>query len=727
MRTFCLTVLVLLASTLSAQKSDELNFVSGIDQFDDIRHQLPEYLKHHANDLLHQRQEKVANLSTLEDLARRKQYLREVMTRDLGGFPERTPLNPKVTGVIDRGAYRIEKIIFESQPRFYVTANLYVPKTGRPPYPAVLFPLGHELGAKSHNTWQQMLGSLATKGYVALAWDPIGQGERIQIYDEDFEDSKVRSSTTEHTVQGIQCLLAGDHVARYTIWDGIRALDYLLSRPEVDSKRVACTGNSGGGTHTTYLSALDDRIQVAAPSCYISSWHQMLRTIGPQDAEQVFPNWLKDGLDYPDFIYAFAPKPFRILSAIRDFFPIAGARETFDEAKRVYERIGAADKLTMFEADDGHGYTYPRRMAGYAWFGRWLAGEEDSRPEPKIEIDSAQELACTPTGQVANLPDAETVFSLNRKRVEQIRRPQLSPDQLRSELRELSGFAPAQGPVAYRSFGTVQRDGYRVEKLVYESEPGIQIPALLFSQGDGASKKPALVYVNGRGKAAGVVEDIEPFVKSGFVVLSLEPRGTGETRPGTDNNATDFDRYFGDYDNAMTALLIGKTMPGMRTGDIFRGIDLLETRPEVDGANVYGFGKDAGAVPMLYAAVLDGRIRRLALEGMLISYDWVVKHKIHRQIFEQIVPSALKYFDLPDLIAALAPRPVWMVNAADALGQTAPLAELRAEYAVATRAFTDAHAGDQLHLASRGPEEGLFSVYRDLVHVAAGSGPGAGR
>src|SRR5207253_3085079 len=80
----------------------------------------------------------------------------------------------------------------------------------------------------------------------------------------------------------------------------------------------------------------------------------------------------------------------------------------------------------------GHGYTYARRMAGYAWFGRWLAGEEDHRPEPKIEIASAQELACTPTGQVVNLPDAETVFSLNRKRVEQIRRPQLSPDQLRS-------------------------------------------------------------------------------------------------------------------------------------------------------------------------------------------------------------------------------------------------------------------------------------------------------
>src|SRR5579863_687908 len=293
MRAFSIAVIALAAAVVpvTAQESNELNFLSGLDEFEHINEMLPVHLKRHAMELLEKREKEVASLASLDDLARRKAYLREVMLRDLGGFPERTPLNARVTGVLDRGDYKIEKIIFESQPRFYVTANLYVPETGRPPYPAILYPLGHELGAKSHDTWQQMLGSLAKKGYVALAWDPIGQGERIQIYDEDFEDSKVRASTTEHTVQGIQCLLIGDHIARYTIWDGIRALDYLLSRPEVDAKRVACTGNSGGGTHTTYLSALDDRIQVAAPSCYISSWRQMLHSLGPQDAEQVFPNW----------------------------------------------------------------------------------------------------------------------------------------------------------------------------------------------------------------------------------------------------------------------------------------------------------------------------------------------------------------------------------------------------------------------------------------------------
>ncbi len=258
------------------------------------------------------------------------------MLEAVGGLPERTPLNARVTGTLDRGDYKIEKIIFESQPRFFVTANLYLPKKGSPPYPAILFPLGHELGGKSHFAWQQVLGSLARRGYVALAWDPLGQEERMQFFDPDWNDSKFFASTVEHTELGAQCMLVGDALARYTIWDGIRALDYLLSRPEVDRTRVGATGNSGGGTHTTYLSALDDRIAVAAPSCYTNSWRVLLDALGPQDAEQVFPGWLKKGMDFPDFIYSFAPKPFLVLSAIRDFFPIGGARETFAEATSAF-------------------------------------------------------------------------------------------------------------------------------------------------------------------------------------------------------------------------------------------------------------------------------------------------------------------------------------------------------------------------------------------------------
>jgi len=291
-------------------------------------------------------------------------------------------------------------------------------------------------------------------------------------------------------------------------------------------------------------------------------------------------------------------------------------------------------------------------------------------------------------------------------------------DVLRARVRELTGYETGPGPVSLRSYGTLARDGYHIEKLVYESEPGIQVPALLFTPDTGgSSRKPALVYLNGRGKAAGVADDVEPFVKSGFVVLSIDARGMGETRWRNDNNPTDFERHFGDYDSAMTAILIGKTMPGMRAQDITRGIDLLAVRSDVDASNIFGFGKDAGAVPMLYAAVLDDRIGRVALEGMLESYDWVIQHRIHRQIFEQIVPSALKYFDLPDLVGALAPRPVWLVNAANGLGHAAPSGEVRDAYASALRAF--GNASRQIHLTERRSGDSVLTVYADLVQVAA--------
>ena len=246
-----------------AQQSDDLNFASGLEQFHNIRRMLPSYLNNIGLRMLGERKHRVEQLATIEDVDKRRSYVREQMLKDLGGFPDRAHLNARVVGVLERTGYRIEKVIFESQPHFYVTANLYLPTTGHPPYPAILYPLGHERGGKTNPTWQQMLGSLATKGFVALTWDPIGQGERLQIFDEDLRESKVGNSTTEHTVVGTQCMLVGDHLARYTIWDGRRALDYLLSRKEVDPARIGLTGNSGGGTHTAYIAALDDRI----PGC----------------------------------------------------------------------------------------------------------------------------------------------------------------------------------------------------------------------------------------------------------------------------------------------------------------------------------------------------------------------------------------------------------------------------------------------------------------------------
>ena len=710
--------------SVAAQQSEELDFISGLEDFRNVRGTLPVYLNRVARGLLEERERKVAGLATSQQVAERKAYIRERMLAALGGLPARTPLNARTVGVLERDDFRIEKVIFESQPRFFVTANLYVPKKGRGPYPGVLFPLGHELGGKSYPVWQQMLGGLASKGYVAFTWDPLGQGERVQLYDRDLGESKLRHSTTEHTSLGIQCLLAGDSLARYTIWDGMRALDYLLSRPEVDSARIACTGNSGGGTHTAYLSALDDRIHVAAPSCYLTSWRRLLDTIGPQDAEQILLPWIADGLDHADFVYAFSPKPYLILSAIRDFFSISGARATNQEARRVYEVLGVPDKLSMVETDDGHGYSKPRRMAAYRWFGRWLKGVDDQAPEPEVVMATEEELRCTDSGQVATALGGETVSTLNRQRVEELggNRRRLSGSQdlaayqeeIRKQVRRLSNVELPKEAVPVTSYGELQRPGYRIQKLTYESEPGIVVPALLFVPGTGEKRKPAIVYVHGQGKSAGAGPggQIEQLVEAGIVVLAIDTRGSGETRVRETQQNTDFRPNFGDFDSTMTALLIGKPLVGMRGMDVSRGVDLLSARPEVDPGRIYGFGKDAGAVPLLYAAVLDERIRKVVLEGMLMSYQSIVSRSIHRQVFEDVVPGALKFYDFPDLVASLAPRSVWIVNAVDPLGQPVGLGEVRKQYAGSAQAFEMAKAA--LDIAQR-RDEPMAVRYRNLI------------
>ncbi len=672
--------MVCLAGAHTVLNAQELDFTTGLEEFRELRTMLHAHVRRLALEHLEKRRTTVARW-TASDVQARKTYVRERMQESLGGsFPERTPLNPRLTGVIDRGDYRIEKIVFESQPSFYVTANLYVPARGQPPFPAVLYPLGHETGAKSHHAWQQMLGTLAKRGYVALAWDPVGQGERVQLWDAEAAGPKIaRSSTYEHTMLGIQCLLTGDNLARYTVWDGIRALDYLLSRKEVDPNRIAVTGNSGGGTHTAYLAAMEDRIHVAAPSCYLTNWRLLLDTRGPQDAEQVLLPWLAAGLDHADFVHAFAGKPYLILSAIRDFFAIAGARETFAEAKRAYSLIGATDKMAMAEADDVHGYSQPRRLAAYNWFDRWLKGKAGEPTEPEIHMATEDELFCTDSGQVTVSLGGDTVFTLNRKRAEQFRK-QPGAD-LIGEVRRLTAYERPQGPVQVRSYGVIRRAGYSIEKLVYDSEPGIVVPALFVVPEGGPPKKPAILWVHSRGKSTDAEPegDIAGLVRAGAAVLAIDARGYGATQTSV-NKTEEWSRWFGDYNSAMTALLLGKTLVGMRAEDITRAIDLLTTRPEVDPEHIAAVGIEGAAVPLLHAAVLDPRIRKLALERMLLSYAAVLDRPIHRQIFENVVRGVLRSYDLPTLAAAISPRPVVIVDAVDSAGNLVKLERVRSEY-----------------------------------------------
>src|SRR5579872_3601956 len=381
---------------------------------DQPRKMLYTFLQRECGKEFDSRRHEVAALKTEDDLRRRQASLRAKFIGALGGFPDRTPLNPRVVGTVKGDGFRIEKVIYESRPEHHVTGALYVPD-GKGPFPGVLVPCGHSDKGKAEEAYQRISLLLVKHGFVVLCYDPIGQGERMQLLGPDGKPA-IKGNTTEHTMSGIGALLVGWSCASFRIWDGIRSLDYLASRPEVDPAKLGCTGNSGGGTMTAYLMAIDDRIACAAPSCYVTTLERLFATIGPQDAEQNITGQVAFGMEQTDYVTMRAPKPTLICTGTQDFFDIQGSWVTFREAKQVYGRIGHAERVDLIEYNDKHGFSQPRREAALRWMRRWLQGVDDAPVEAPGPLFAEEQLWCTSTGQVLSELKGKSVFDLDLER-----------------------------------------------------------------------------------------------------------------------------------------------------------------------------------------------------------------------------------------------------------------------------------------------------------------------
>ena len=354
--------------------------------------------------------------AALKTRADAEKYVRDVRDKILscfGPFPERTPLNPRITGKVERDAYVIEKVIFESRPGFLVTANLYVPKGKKQPCPGVVGSCGHSSNGKAEKAYQSFAQGLARMGYVVLIFDPIGQGERLQ-YTHLAGKGGPRVGVGEHLYAGNQQFLVGEFFGSWRAWDGMRALDYLLTRPEVDPKHVGITGNSGGGTMTTWLCGVEPRWTMAAPSCFVTTFRRNMENELPADTEQCPPRCLALGLDHLDFLAAMAPKPVVILAKERDYFDVRGSEEAYYRLRDLYTLLGAKDNLRMYAGPTEHGYTQENREAMYQWFNQFTKAS-DAREEPALNIETDETLQCTPTGQVAGMK-SRTVFSFTSEK-----------------------------------------------------------------------------------------------------------------------------------------------------------------------------------------------------------------------------------------------------------------------------------------------------------------------
>lgn len=626
------------------------------------RQMLTRHLKRLAVEALERRKTAYEQLKTVEESVAWQQRLRKEFVEHLGGFPERTPLNSRVVGMLEGDRYRMEKIIFESQPRHFVTAVLYLPTVAELPFPVVVMPCGHTSTGKTEN---QLAGVfLAQNGVACLCYDPIGQGERYQFLD-PAGTPRFRP-TVEHTILGTGSIPLGRGTATYRIWDGMRAIDYIASRSDIDPARIGVSGCSGGGTLTSYLMALDDRVACAAPSCYITSFERLLNTIGPQDAEQNIHGQIAFGMDHADYVLMRAPRPTLILASTQDFFDIQGTWDAFRQAKRFYTRLGAGERISLIETDAKHGYPKQQREAMLHWMRRWMAGEDKPVTELGITPRPASDFVCTPKGQVMLLEGARSVVDLNIELNDQLaaqrRKVWEGTDHQAAltEVRRIAGIRHlADLPQAkVIPIGKLERTGYRIEKLCMEVEPGIRLPGLLFRPEKPSGRR--YLSVHGSGKHADTQPDgpIEKLVRAGHVVLAVDLRGVGEI--GTDGGG----QWGGDWNDFFISFLLGKSMVSMRADDVLSCARFLSEwdKPEqpvrVDVVATGVVGPSALHAVALETSLFDS----LTLQSSLPAWSDVVRHPDVPGQLVNTVHGALGTYDLPDLVRSIPPGKVKVVD-----------------------------------------------------------------
>lgn len=644
-------------------------------KFSDAPNSLYHYLAAQSFDLLDKRANQVAALASLPDWEERQQSLRKALNDAVGPFPQKTPLHAKIVRTVTKDEYKVEHIIYESQPGFYVTSSLFIPKGLKGKAPAIIYCSGHSGEGYRSKVYQHVILNLVKKGFIVLAFDPVGQGERSQYFDPETGKSKVGGTTKEHSYPGAQAFITGSSQARYMIWDGIRSVDYLLSRKEVDPDRIGITGRSGGGTQSSYIAAFDERIKAVAPENYITSFKRLIESVGPQDAEQNFFHGIKRGIDHADLLEVRAPKPALVITTTRDAFSIQGARETAREVARVYQAYGKEDNFSMVEDDAGHASTQKNREAMYVFFQKTLDNPGSSADE-ETELLSTEEIQVTETGQVLTSLGGETVFSLNRKESgkllekHQSLRQNPSADFFSNVLasaKKLSGYEEPKELDEPVFTGRFQREGYVIEKYFVKGEGNYPIPYLLIKPEQSNNK--AILYLNPLGKSEEALGggEIEWFVKKGYTVLAPDMVGWGEMGPG------DFkgDAYIGNtsFNIWFASIQIGRSIVGIRTSDLIKLARLLNADTSIK--QVYGVAREQAAPVLLHAAAFEPLIERVALAKPYSSYQSIVMNQWYNPVFiPNTVPGAIGAYDLPDLAASLYPRKLLIMDVTDGLGET---------------------------------------------------------
>lgn len=559
-----------------------------------------------------------------------QQELRQKFLDLLDGLPKaaEAPAVEK-TGRINADDYTIDKLVYQSLPGYYVSALLYKPKKIEGRVPGILSPCGHSPTGKAANTYQVLHVNLVKRGAMVLTYDPVGQGERSQFWDAQKQRSRYNLTCGEHAVLGNPLYLLGTSLARYRIWDGMRGLDLLAALPEIDRKRLGCVGVSGGGTLTAYIAALDPRVQAAVIACYITTLPRRMgnriQADPDSDPEQDIFGFVSEGIDHAGLLALRVPRPTLLAAAQRDFFPIEGTRESFAEAKKLFEAAGAGDKLALAEADERHGFSLPLRQAAYAWFERWLFDRAEPR-EQEIEVKPR------PTQELHVCAEGQVNLSFRSKHLLKVAMEQLLAQTPKSrvpaDLKDLLRLDP-DAAAFHTTEVTPLKEGGTLIVCINGNESG-----------DWREEKDFL-------KALG---------DAGMAVTVVDPRGVGKLRPALAVRGHDYaDPLCGVEENiAYNAFLLGKVLLGMRVADVQKALtQLVRSKP----ARLVLCGRRDAAHVACFTAAIDDRVQALAAEEMLLSFGRLFDANAEPINAASIVPRLLRDFgDMDDVLATLRTR-----------------------------------------------------------------------
>jgi len=573
------------------------------------------------------------------------------MAEAVGGFPERTPLNAKVVATVPREGYRIEKILFESLPGVYVTGLLYVPDAPqfKPPYPAFLVTCGHSGNGKGADGYQRACVQGAKQGMAAFIYDPISQGERMQV--------PSTANVHGHNRFGVNAMLLGRSTAQMRIWDGMRAIDYIQSRPDIRPDRIGYMGNSGGGTMTSLIMAIEPRVFAAAPSCYLSSIREVVDHDGPQDAEQCIFGQLAFGLNHASFVLM-QGQPVRMHCCHNDFFTFMGSRQTYRTVAETVANLGLGnDRYGMTDVPGPHGWKESTRTSSILWMRRWLADDASALP---IDVDACRRLDVgfdlakvdhglgrpaynvTPNGKVAELQGFRSIYELLKDDLKKAREGRASSRPQAETVRRLAGIRPLGDiKAAAVEISRQEADGLTVVKTAFQFDGGLLVPTVTFVP-NGAAQGPVLLAGDaGRGAFQGRVEEL---LAQGTPVMVADLVGAGEI--GEVKH-----RFYGaknaDEEIAVLYYMLGKSLVGVRAEELLA----LARHLKVTFGNapvIEASGRMA--IPAAHARAVAGNfVAAVKIADAPASWTEVVTESLPYP-YANAVNGALLRYDWPDLL-----------------------------------------------------------------------------